>query len=389
MVYKVSFLGSASLLRAFLFFFAIDYLLTPKYYYNQSPTFINIPKQDVKFRLEKDITLFQKKLQHWYAKHQRDLPWRRNPTLYKTVVSEFMLQQTQVDTVLPYFHRWISNFPDFDSIARAKEEVVVKNWEGLGYYSRARNLHRVARILTSNEKIPSRAKEWEQYPGIGPYTAAAISSISFHYPAAVLDGNVIRILTRLTAAATLFNDNNSAIRKLTPLANKLLDVINPGTHNQAMMELGATVCMRSKPRCSVCPVHSFCSAGKRGDRDQFPRFKAKPPQRLKINRVWIQRNGALLLHKASSKAKRLADFYELPTAEGFVKNPTRKDRLVIKKRGISNQYIEERIYRVKSNAKITQLVRSSPDLHWIPASKMDAIILSGPHRRWINEIIAD
>lgn len=343
----------------------------------------------MKFRLEKDITLFQKKLQHWYAQHQRDLPWRREPTLYKTVVSEFMLQQTQVETVLPYFHRWISVFPGFEALANAKEEVVIKNWEGLGYYSRARNLHRVARKLANNETIPSRAEEWEHYPGIGPYTAAAISSISFHYPAAVLDGNVIRVLSRLTADATLFKDKNSAIRKLAPLAKKLLEVKNPGKHNQAMMEIGATVCTRSKPSCTVCPVHSFCSTGKRGDMDQFPRFKVKPAQHLKINRVWIQRNGALLLHKASPKAKRLADFYELPSAEGFVKNPMRKDRLMIKKRGISNQYIEERIYRVESDAKILRLVRSSPDLHWIPAAKMDAIILSGPHRRWIKEIIVD
>ena len=343
----------------------------------------------MKFSLGKDISLFQKRLQHWYTQHQRDLPWRHEPTLYKTVVSEFMLQQTQVITVIPYFRRWISAFPGFDALANAKEEIVIKNWEGLGYYSRARNLQRVARILTSNQKIPSRAEEWEGYPGIGPYTAAAISSISFHYPAAVIDGNVIRILTRLTGDATLFKDSNSAIRKFTPLAKKLLNVKNPGKHNQAMMEVGATVCVRSNPRCSVCPIHIFCFTGKRGDMNQIPRFKAKPVQRLKINRVWISRDGALLLQKTSSNAKRLAGFYELPSAERFLKNLMKKDCLMIKKRRISNQSIEERIYQVKSNTKIMHLVRSSPDLHWISIPKIDAIILTSPHRRWINKIITD
>ena len=347
-----------------------------------------MPKQDTKVRLTKNKSQFQKNLQRWYYQHQRDLPWRREPTLYKTVVSEFMLQQTQVETVLPYFQRWLTVFPDFESLAHATEKMVMKNWEGLGYYSRARNLHRVASRLINSKKMPTRSEEWEDYPGIGPYTAAAISSISFNYPAAVVDGNVIRILTRLTADATLFNDNTSAIRKLASLAKMLLDEKNPGTHNQAMMEIGATVCMRSNPHCTACPLHAYCAAGKRGNMESFPRFKVKTTQRLKINRVWIQRNGALLLQRASPKAKRLANFYELPSAEGFVKNPEKQECLMIKKRGISNQHIEERIYRVKSTAKISRIVESSSDLYWIPVSKMDAIILSGPHRRWINDLIA-
>lgn len=346
-------------------------------------------KQDSKATLEKNIRQFQKKLQRWYAEHQRNLPWRRDPTLYKTVVSEFMLQQTQVETVLPYYHRWITVFPDFESIAKVNEEVVIKNWEGLGYYTRARNLHRLACLLANIDKMPSSSEEWEQYPGIGPYTAAAISSISFHYPAAVVDGNVIRMLTRLTADEEIFNDNSSAIRKLAPLANKILDVKNPGTHNQAMMEVGATVCLRSKPQCTVCPVRLYCVAGKRGNMELFPRFKSKPTHRLKMNRAWVQWNGSLLLQRASPKAKRLANFYELPSTEGFVKKPAKQDRLMISKRSISNQYIEERIYRVKSTAKIKRIIESSSDLHWIPLPKISEIILSGPHRRWINELILD
>ena len=140
---------------------------------------------------------FRKILLGWYGKYQRELPWRAKPNLYKTVVSEFMLQQTRVSTALPYFANWLQKFPSFTVLAEAKEEDVLKGWEGLGYYSRARNLHRLAKTISPLKSIPEDAKFWQTLPGIGPYTSAAITSISFNQPEAVCDGNVVRVLTRI------------------------------------------------------------------------------------------------------------------------------------------------------------------------------------------------
>src|SRR5262249_4851467 len=149
-------------------------------------------------------------------------PWRDSPSLYKTVVSEFMLQQTQVKTVLPYFARWLEALPDFAALAAAPEERVLKLWEGLGYYSRARNLHRLAKEIAALPTPPRTAAERRECPGVGPSTAAAITSISFSAPAACVDGNVVRILARLTANAPEFRDSASAAKIFTPLADALL-----------------------------------------------------------------------------------------------------------------------------------------------------------------------
>src|SRR5688572_8795964 len=171
---------------------------------------------------------FQSSLLGWYRVHARVLPWREAPSLYKTVVSEFMLQQTQVKTVLPYFARWLEALPDFAALAAADETRVLRLWEGLGYYSRARNLHRLARAIVSLPTPPRTPAEWQELPGVGPYTAAAITSISFAAPAACVDGNVVRILARLTANHSEFRDSASAAKAFTPLAEVLVSSDSPG-----------------------------------------------------------------------------------------------------------------------------------------------------------------
>ena len=251
-------------------------------------------------------------LESWYAKHQRKLPWRSKPSLYKTVVSEFMLQQTQVSTVLPYFERWLKAFPNFEALAKADEALVLKRWEGLGYYSRARNLHKLAKELVQLPKTPQKAEGWLAFRGIGPYTAAAIASIAFSDASAVVDGNVIRILARLTADATPFSDNTAALKHFSPLAQAILDEKNPGDHNQAMMELGATLCTKHKPLCTVCPVMQHCQSVKHGKPENFPKLKRKATVKRTVERVWIAHEGAILLHKKTAKAKRLADLFEIP-----------------------------------------------------------------------------
>ena len=334
------------------------------------------------------VTDFQQDLLGWYKKGQRVLPWRTSPTAYKTVVSEFMLQQTQVSTVLPYFERWITRFPTFKALAESDEATVLKHWEGLGYYSRARNLHKLAQEIAERETLPQTAEEWLPYKGIGPYTAAAIASIAFREPAAVVDGNVVRILSRLTADSTAFKDNSAAFKAFTPLADGLINKEEPGDHNQAMMELGAILCTKANPLCAICPVFQYCKAEKQGDPENYPNLQRKKITQHAINRAWVVDEGKLLLHKKTGTAKRLADLFELPDCEDLLKgiNEKRGKLLLKKKRGISNQRIEESIIEIPATEKLLKLTEKDPSYHWVSWKRLEAITLSGPHRRWIGEV---
>ncbi len=328
---------------------------------------------------------FQTALLAWYRRHARTLPWRDRPSAYKTVVSEFMLQQTQVKTVLPYFARWLAEFPDFAALAAAPEPRVLKLWEGLGYYSRARNLHKLAKAVAALPALPRTPDAWRELPGVGPYTAAAITSISFNAPAACVDGNVVRILARLTADATSFRDSATAAKAFTPLGSELLSHEAAGDHNQAMMELGATVCFRQKPLCLTCPVRMFCAAGQRGNPEDYPRLAPKQMEQHAVTRVWCERDGALLLHRAAAGARRLAELHELPTAEqaGIDAGRLNDEHLLAKKRrGITRFQITESIYRAPAPRG-----KLGPELVWVSRSDLDTITLSGPHRRWIGELL--
>ena len=207
-------------------------------------------------------------LRVWYETAARDLPWRRTRDPYAIAVSEFMLQQTQVATVLPYYVRWMKQFPDWTALAEAGEEVVIKAWEGLGYYRRARNLQALARAMVElHGELPRDGAALRALPGIGPYTAAAIGSIAFDLPLAVLDGNVMRVLTRLLAC----RDDIALPKtrdKLQRVADDFLDRQDPATHNQAVMELGATICVPRQPLCLLCPLKRACLGRPRAE--EFP-----------------------------------------------------------------------------------------------------------------------
>lgn len=329
---------------------------------------------------------FQTSLLRWYRAEARVLPWRESPSLYKTVVSEFMLQQTQVKTVLPYFDRWLAALPDFHALAAADEARVLKLWEGLGYYSRARNLHRLAQTLVAREKPPTTPEEWRELPGVGPYTAAAITSIALGARAACVDGNVVRILARLTADATEFRDSATASKAFAPLAEALLSPSHPGDHNQAMMELGATVCFRQKPLCLTCPVRAFCAAARSGQPEQYPRLAPKEIERRAVTRVWCERDAKLLLHRAAAGARRFANMHELPLAEqiGFDATQANGARVLAqRRRAITRFQITETIHCVTAPRQPL-----GPELVWVPLAQLDEVTVSGPHRRWIREILA-
>jgi A/G-specific adenine glycosylase len=351
----------------------------------QPPSNLNFPKTHP-LATPKGLSSFRSNLLAWYDKQGRDLPWRKQPSLYKTVVAEFMLQQTRVATVLPYFDRWLKKYPDFAALADASEGEVLKAWEGLGYYSRARNLRKLAQQIVVLGEIPTDSAAWETFPGVGPYVAAAVTSISFGTKAAVVDGNVVRVLTRLLSIDEQFRDGATAQRKLRPLAQELLNPVRPGDHNQAVMELGATICHRRTPLCAVCPVQEFCLAGQGGDPESFPVLAKKKIERIKIDRLWITCDNSLLLREAPADSKRLAGLMELPRCDDLptLPKPRKSTLLATKKRSISNQSIEERIHR--SHLPESVNLDDYPDLQWVPFDKLDAITLSAPHRRWVKEL---
>ena len=334
---------------------------------------------------------FQRALHAWYRVHHRRLPWREAPSLYRTVVSEFMLQQTRIKTVLPYFERWLRELPDFAALATASESRVLKLWEGLGYYSRARNLHRLARALVLRSAPPRTPAAWRALPGVGPYTAAAVASLRFGAPAACVDGNVVRVLARLVADATMFRDSAAAAKHFASLADALLQRDDPGTHNQAVMELGALICTRHRPRCAVCPVRSLCAAARRGDPEAFPRFAPKQVAPRAVLRAWCEHRGRLLLYRAAADARRLAALHELPTALelGLDDATVRAAPLLARrKRAFTNHQITESIHAVTLTSPQRRRLESRPALCWTPLVKLRQLTLSGPHRRWVDELLA-
>ena len=224
----------------------------------------------------RSLTSFRKNLLNWFAQFQRELPWRRNKDAYRVWLSEIMLQQTRVAAAIPYYERFLERFPDVKALAEAPEEDVLRLWSGLGYYSRARNLQKAAReIIAKHHGIfPSTTKEALGLPGIGSYTAAAILSIAYDKKLAVLDGNVARVLARLGAIEGDLRANSRWL-SLQKTADALLDQQAPGDWNQAMMELGATICTPRSPQCLLCPVSVDCEARKRGLVDRIPEKRNK------------------------------------------------------------------------------------------------------------------
>ena len=220
---------------------------------------------------ERDANQIRQRLIQWYHNAHRALPWRKSNDPYHIWVSEVMLQQTQVNTVVPYFQRFISAFPDVEHLARADLQTVLKLWEGLGYYARARHLHRSAQQILElfTGEIPATWKELRQLPGIGDYIASAVLSIAFAQPYAVVDGNVKRVLARLLKIEAPVNQARG-LTVFKAAADKLLDPSNPAIFNQAIMELGAVVCTPRNPKCDICPLQSDCAAFSSGSIHKYP-----------------------------------------------------------------------------------------------------------------------
>jgi len=256
---------------------------------------------------------FRQRLLDWYAQAQRDLPWRKTSDPYRIWISEIMLQQTQVQTVLPYYAKFVEAFPNVSVLAVAPLSTVLKVWEGLGYYARARNLYKAARQIVSEHRsvFPSDLAQVRKLPGIGPYTAAAILSIAFNQDHAVLDGNVNRVLCRV------FRINETPKSKegektLQVLAENLLAPGRAGTFNQAIMELGAVVCTPANPKCAQCPLARMCLAKKNGDQHLYPiRVPRKTRPHFLIAAGVIWKDGKLLIARRPENGL-LGGLWEFP-----------------------------------------------------------------------------
>jgi len=244
-----------------------------------------------------DTGRFQKELAKWYQSHHRKLPWRSGRDPYHIWISEVMLQQTQVKTVIPYFLKFLNQFPTLDDLANADLETVLKMWEGLGYYARARNFHKAATIVSKELKgfIPDDISEFRNLPGVGEYIGSAVLSIAFDQAFAVVDGNVKRVLSRLYCLDHPVN-KPSFHKQFKTYAESLLDKSKPGIFNQAMMELGALICTPKKPQCQICPVAEFCAAILSDKVTQFPkRVKSKKIPTYPIAVGIVRKDGKLLI----------------------------------------------------------------------------------------------
>jgi A/G-specific adenine glycosylase len=252
------------------------------------------------------LSSFRSRLLSWYDAHRRKLPWRRDRDPYRVWVSEIMLQQTRVAAVLEHYARFMARLPTVEKLAAAREQTVLALWSGLGYYHRARRMHQAAKTIVRQQgsRFPSRVEDWRKLPGIGRYTAAAIASIACNEAIAVLDGNVERVLGRLYGNGA--NDGENWKR-----AQALLDRKRPGDFNQAMMELGATVCTPKSPQCLVCPVHNWCCTHGEEPRQAQPTRKKK-----RLYYALVRKGASVLLMQRDKEARLMPGMWELPEMPG-------------------------------------------------------------------------
>lgn len=339
----------------------------------------------------------------WFRKSARDLPWRRTKDPYAIWLSEILLQQTRVDQGLPYYERFLAAFPTVQALAQAKEDEVLKLWEGLGYYSRARNLHKAAKYIAfeCNNELPRTAANWLELPGVGRYTAGAIASIAFGECAAVVDGNVIRVLSRLFNVEDC-TDDTATREQLWTLAESLVPMKHPGDFNEALMELGAQVCAPKKPMCEACPVARHCVAHALGIETARPvrRSKKPTPHREQVAAA-ISKGGRYLIVKRAAKGL-LGGLWEFPggdvadgeTHEQAIKRIIREqtglrvktgDHVASVNHAYSHFRVTVHVYACQYSAGKAQ-VRDHTDAKWLWKSHLSRYAFPKTHHKFLDQL---
>jgi A/G-specific adenine glycosylase len=338
-----------------------------------------------------------KKLRHWFLSQRRDLPWREEPTPYAVWVSEVMLQQTQVAVVIPYFLRWMQRFPTIEALANAPVEAVLKEWEGLGYYSRARNLHQGARYVMEHHAgvLPSTVDELKAIKGLGDYTVGAILSFAFHQRKAAVDGNVLRVLARYYCI-----DEDIGLgkvqKKMRVLAEELLPKEEPWIISEALIELGATVCMR-KAKCMECPLNGHCQAHIKDQTDRIPVKGAQAAVTALYRLVPVISCGDRLLVRCGEPGKVMADLFQFPYFEITHADYDTTEQKELMKREMKKEFSLSTIWKkelpqVKHSftryraclmphmyaAKEAKIV---PGFEWISIDELRQVPFSSGHRR--------
>ncbi len=326
----------------------------------------------------RDLSALRRWLLDWYDAHRRDLPWRRENVCgaardpYPIWVSEIMLQQTRVAAVLDHYTRWMQRFPTVHDLAKAREQSVLALWSGLGYYHRARRLHQAAKVIAHERKgeFPRTAEAWRELPGIGRYTAAAIASIAFSEPVAVVDGNVERVLARLFGEA---KGRESAWQR----AEALLDHSRPGDFNQAMMELGATICTPRAPQCLLCPVHDWC----RSRAAEAPKAQSQRKRRH-LQYALAKKGDSVLLLQRSPGEVRMARMWELPE--------TNADDSATDLLGKFRHSITDTDYQVSVVSAPPTLIRKlDGNARWFTRRQWHKAALTGLTRKILRKLLAE
>jgi A/G-specific adenine glycosylase len=332
------------------------------------------PKPKIKDR--RSASAFRRALTQWFKKFGRDLPWRGNSSPYAVLVSEFMLQQTQVATVIPYFERWIRRFPDFTTLASSSESAVLGLWQGLGYYTRARNLHRAAQHVVDQYAgaLPNDLEAISGLPGVGRYTAAAIASFAFDRSVPTVDGNIARVLARL------FNiqepiDTASGQAAIWTTAESLLPEKSGRLYTSALMELGALLCTPRNPQCLICPVRKFCAADEPG---LLPRKKSRSRTiQLEEPCVWIRRGHRILLQQQTGK--RWKGLWKLPRLEAAPDTAPLHESSY----PFTNHRVNLRVFRGNDRDS------AWPASRWITLAELEDLPITAPHRRAIRALLSN
>ena len=267
-----------------------------------------------------DKRQFAEILLNWYDKEARILPWRSEPTPYRVWISEMMLQQTRVETVIPYFNRFVTQIPDIETLAKVDEDKLLKLWQGLGYYSRALNLKKAAKILVADYggRLPDDRKSLQKLPGIGPYSAGAISSIAFQKVETLMDGNVLRVMARLEGIDSDIGDKTTQ-EKIQKILEDLISRTRPGDFNQALMELGATRCLpNGAPLCASCPFSDRCTAALENRTSEIPVKTAKKPREIQKWTVMVLSDGQRIAIEKRHAKGVLTKLWLFPMLEGHL-----------------------------------------------------------------------